>query len=210
MRFSAILSIPLAALLLSCGDQKPASSDSKATVPESSHSKAYTQTVNAALDAYDSLSESFVNWDSLAVIRHAELLAHRIDSLQADPAKDGPNATIASKDKVQGLLKDLQGPLDITSKRQRFNDISLELFGFLKSSKYDQANLYLQECTMPYNDTGSGVWISRSEERRNPYLGNKHPYYKSGMLKCGDVKEELDVETGKETKEEKAGTHANH
>lgn len=207
MRPSAILSISLAALLISCGEEKKTPAEPKAA-PQSKHSEGYRQSVNATLNTYDSLSEAFVAWDSLAVIRNADLLSHRIDSLQADPAKDG--AASFGKEKVQTLLKDLQGPLDFTAKRQRFNDISLELFGFLKSSKYDQANLYLQECTMPYNDTGSGVWISRTEERRNPYLGLKHPYYKSGMLGCGSVKDELGVEGPKEKKEEKTGAHANH
>ena len=207
MRTSAIVSIALAALLLSCGEQKTTPEGAQKPA-KSQHSEGYRQSVNAALAAYDSLSESFVNWDSLAVIRHAGGLSQRIDSLQVDPAKDGIGGF--AKDRVQVLLKDLQGSLDITAKRQRFNDLSLELFDFLKSSKYDGANLYLQECTMPYNDTGSGVWISRSEERRNPYLGLKHPYYKSGMLSCGSVKDELEAEgAGKEKEENKEG-HTNH
>jgi len=42
---------------------------------------------------------------------------------------------------------------------------------------------------MAFNDSEAGVWVSKEEAIRNPYLGLHHPYYKSGMVECGETKD---------------------
>jgi hypothetical protein len=59
------------------------------------------------------------------------------------------------------------------------------LFEFLNTARYDVAKIYFQECPMAFDDVNPGNWISPTEDVRNPYLGTKHPKYKSGMLECG-------------------------
>jgi hypothetical protein len=66
--------------------------------------------------------------------------------------------------------------------------------------RYDESTIYLQECPMAFNDTDPGLWLSKTSDIRNPYLGVQHPKYKSGMLECGETKDSLDFMTRAEAK----------
>ena len=44
---------------------------------------------------------------------------------------------------------------------------------------------------MAFNDTEPGLWLSKTEAIRNPYLGLHHPKYGKAMLVCGEVKDEI-------------------
>jgi hypothetical protein len=61
----------------------------------------------------------------------------------------------------------------------------------MRTIRYDESKIYLQECPMAFHDTAHGIWLSSKAEIRNPYLGLHHPKYKSGMLKCGETKDTL-------------------
>ncbi len=85
------------------------------------------------------------------------------------------------KAELDGIIQDPS----LDEKRGSLNIMSKLLFEFLNTARYDVAKIYFQECPMAFDDVNPGNWLSPSEDVRNPYLGTKHPKYKSGMLECG-------------------------
>ncbi|HUQ96340.1 MAG TPA: hypothetical protein VM010_01660, partial [Chitinophagaceae bacterium] len=78
-----------------------------------------------------------------------------------------------------------------TEKRHAFHSFSQNLYDLLRTIKYDGATVYLQQCPMAFNETEEGLWLSKTEKIRNPYLGLHHPKYKGGMISCGETKDVL-------------------
>jgi hypothetical protein len=161
---------------------------------ESRHSSAFNQSVQSAMQTYYSLSEAFVNWDSVAVSSFAKELSGKLDSLSLIEIKDSAANTTSPGTYIADAKKDLSGMMaanDITTKRHALNSFTDHLYQFLNAAKYDRQKLYLQECPMAFNDEEPGVWLSPGDSIRNPYLGLHHPRYGKGMLECGDNKEVL-------------------
>ncbi|MCM4158499.1 DUF3347 domain-containing protein [Antarcticibacterium flavum] len=71
---------------------------------------------------------------------------------------------------------------DIAHQREHFDILSVDLADMLEITGSPKT-LYQQFCPM-YNDNKGAIWLSASEEIRNPYYGQK-------MLKCGEVQKEI-------------------
>ncbi len=161
----------------------------------SKHSPAFNQSIQTVLDAYYSMSEGFVNWDTVAVARHAQELKTALDSLKVEELKVDTTGIYESaldpvamiKNETDNILKDPS----IDKKRTSFNLLSENLRLLFIIVKYDQGKLYWQECPMAFGEGNAGNWISKTDAVRNPYLGTKHPEYKDGMLQCGGPKDTI-------------------
>lgn len=186
--------------LSACGqkdEQKQTEQDS------GKYSPAINQAIDSSLNKYYALSETLVKWDSSNVDSAAKILIGSLDqlSLNLDTVTGARRNSLLEGNAFFVLatnsVNEMITARDLTAKRHRFHDVSDNLFLFLDAIEYDHKPVYLQECTMPFNDTGRGVWLSNTEERRNPYLGLHHPYYKAGMLECGTLEKKI----GETTKE---------
>ena len=159
----------------------------------SKHSDAFNQSVQELLDDYYNLSEAFVNWDTIAVTRYGNELKISLDSLKVEDLKVDTTGIYESvieplansKNETANILSGAS----IDDKRVSFNRLSENLRLIFIIVKYDQGKLYWQECPMAFGEGRSGNWLSKAEEVRNPYLGNKHPQYKDGMMGCGETKD---------------------
>ena len=161
----------------------------------SKHSSAFNQSVNNALSAYYDLTESFVNWDSVTSKVRAKTVKEKLDSLRLEELKKDSSGI---SETAQSFIADAKANLDsiqsqstLTDQRHSLNNLSQNLYDFLRSVKYDQSKLYLQECPMAFNETESGIWLSKAEAIRNPYMGLHHPHYGKGMIDCGEIKDTL-------------------
>src|SRR5688572_335253 len=182
-------------ILCSCGEaDKPA-----AEKPRSSKfSTEFNSGFQSFLDDYYAMSEMFVKWDSAGVTPLAGTMIKEMDSLKFE------NKDSVARNKFLNVRTDLNAQLltisqtevSLENKRKSFDNFSEALYDYLRNIEYDAAKIYLHECTMPFNDTGRAVWLSRSENLRNPYLGISHPRYGSGMLECGTNEGTID-NTGK-------------
>lgn len=158
----------------------------------SKYSAAFNQSVQSAMDVYYNLTEAFVNWDSVKATSLASVLTAKLDSVQLNEIKADTSLYSKAETNIANVKSDLTGMMaatGIATKRHAFNALSDHLYQFLRDVKYDRQKLYLQECPMAFNDVEPGLWLSAKESIRNPYLGLHHPYYKSGMLECGETKE---------------------
>lgn len=76
---------------------------------------------------------------------------------------------------------------NIDSFRQAFADISDNLIKAVRNQDYNEQDLYLQYCPMANNNKGA-QWISKNENIKNPYLGEKMPT-------CGETKQQISSDT---------------
>lgn len=71
---------------------------------------------------------------------------------------------------------------DMAHQREHFDILSVDLADMLAITGSPKT-LYQQFCPM-YNNNKGAIWLSASEEIRNPYFGQK-------MLNCGEVQKEI-------------------
>lgn len=169
-------------------------------VAVSRHPNAFNQSIDNFLNAYYGLSEAFVNWDSAAVKSKSTALQQNLagvkwNELQTDTVIFETAASYI--DVLKKELPALTGSGNLTAKRHAFHSFSQNLYDLLRTIKFDSEKVYLQQCPMAFNDTEEGLWLSKTEGIRNPYLGLHHPKYKSGMISCGETKDTLNFQAAK-------------
>ena len=160
----------------------------------SEHSDSFNVALNKVMTSYYALTNDFVNWDSAAVNSQAAELKANLEAVNfAELEKDTIiyQTAITFVDAAKGELETILQPADLTAKRRALNNLSDNMYNLLRTIRYDRSKIYLQECPMAFNETEPGVWLSKSDEVRNPYLGLHHPKYKGGMLECGGPKDTL-------------------
>lgn len=161
------------------------------------YSGAFNQSIDSFLSNYYRLTEAFVNWDSLNVTQSANQLNTALgnvkwNELQQDTAIYQTASSYS--DVFKNDLATLTGTADLTTKRHSFHSLSQNLYDMLRTVKYDKEKLYLQQCPMAFNENEEGLWLSKNEAIRNPYMGLHHPKYKGGMINCGETKDTLNFE----------------
>lgn len=71
---------------------------------------------------------------------------------------------------------------DIKIQRNHFTTLSKDIYSLIKVAKYE-VPVYFQHCPM-YNDGKGANWLSKENEVKNPYYGNR-------MLTCGKTVETI-------------------
>jgi hypothetical protein len=158
-----------------------------------------TSTFNTAFAAlmndYYSLKDALVDWDTVKADQAAYALARKADSLPTDQIKGDSNVVLTAKSlaaSVGSEAKGMVGEGNIEQKRRGLNMLTDELYNLVRAVRYDAEVIYHDRCPMAFNDTDEGFWLSNSSRIVNPYLGNKHPTYKSKMLGCGEIVDSVD------------------
>jgi murein L,D-transpeptidase YcbB/YkuD len=166
----------------------------------SKHSKGFNESIAATLNSYYTLTDAFVNWDSSKVNTQVNDLKQKLGTINLNELKKDSNAILATAQSfivnAQGNTSDIEQSPSMEQKRRALNNLTDNLYNFLRTVKYDASKLYLQECPMAFNDTEAGQWLSKTEEIKNPYLGTHHPRYGKSMLSCGETKDTVNF-TGK-------------
>ena len=148
------------------------------------------------LEDYYALSEKFVKWDSTSLAPAAASMIKGLDNLSVEKDSVVKINFYNVKNVLHSDLSTImQANVNLENKRRAFSHFSENFYNFLYNIRYDAAKIYLHECTMPFNDTGRAVWLSRSDSLRNPYLGMYHPRYGSGMLECGKEEATIDFQS---------------
>lgn len=173
----------------------------------SKHGREFNQSMDNALKAYYSLTESFVNWDTAKVSSSLASFKIAVDSIRIpEMKKDSAIYETASStwESVKAEIKGMELDTSLYEKREGLNMLSDNLFNLLRVIKYDAAKVYYHECPMALNNyEASAFWLSDKgdlESRRNPYLGLHDPKYGKAMLNCGMTRDSIDfsaASTGK-------------
>lgn len=159
------------------------------------HSDAFNTSVDSAMADYFKMKEAFVHADVATVKQFATSFVSKLDSIpmeELDKDKAAISATAkASVADIKANITSLLSQTNITEMRKDFNVVTQMMYpAFFKTINYEGDKVYLQECPMAFDDA-SAVWLSKTYEVVNPYLGDNHPKYKATMINCGEVKDSI-------------------
>ena len=161
---TTLLTLGLALAIASCSSSKK---EEKAKTTETA--KAEAKAPSSGVSDYMSLKDALVQTDASAAKDAASKLAESAinENWSADIVEAAK--TIASSD-------------DVEVQRTAFKMVTDGLIASLKANDSEDG-VYVQYCPMAFDNTGAS-WLSKSDQIRNPYFGDK-------MLKCGRVEEKL-------------------
>lgn len=199
----AIAGIGIITWLVLGKPQKKEAPPKQQTIAVSKHTDFFNGQVSGLLADYNKTGEHFVAWDSVGAAQAAGTLMKDLDNTVLDELKTDSSLLLTAQTFIDNAKADVQTIMqekNIRGQREAYNSLTDNLSQFLNTVKYDKEKLYLQECTMAFDDTRTAYWLSNTddnEKRRNPYLGLHHPTYHSGMLRCGETKTTIN-HTGRE------------
>ena len=176
-------------------DRVTTETPAQAPLAVNNKSDAFNTAFENLLTTYYEMKDAFVDWDTAKINVTSGRMKTLADSLPLNQLK--ADSTIVGMAKsysqsISGEAAGIVGEKDITEKRKSLYTLSENLYELLRTVRYDGQVIYHQHCPMAFNDTEEAYWLSKDSKVVNPYLGNKHPKYKSGMLHCGDITDSLD------------------
>lgn len=171
------------------------SGSKQAAITVSQHSQAFNASMQKMMDNYYAMTEDFVNWDTIAINKHSAELKTAVDEIKLDDLQKDTliyKTALGSVDNIKNELIGMTGAPNIYEKRASLSLLSNQLYDLLRIVRYDAAKVYLQECPMALsNYETAGNWLSKTDEVRNPFLGNNDPKYGNKMINCGEPKDTL-------------------
>lgn len=160
----------------------------------SAHTDAFNKSFSNMMQTYYSMKDAFVNWDTAKASAAAMQLVSEVPAIPIKEMKADSllvNTALAYSFNVSGQAKIVAAEGDIEAKRVAFNTLSENLYNLLRTVKYDQNTIYHDKCPMAFRDSIAAYWLSDQREIVNPYLGNNHPKYHSGMMHCGNIEDSI-------------------
>ena len=135
---------------------------------------------------YLSLKDALVATDSEKAKEAANQILDELDKVDMSLVKgDAHNYWMEQQSAVKAHSKKIAASDDIEEQRTQFDFLSQALIKSVKVFGIGESTLYVQHCPMA-NDNEGADWLSKEEEIRNPYFGDK-------MLTCGLVKTTIDA-----------------
>ncbi|SRR6185312_1521023 len=167
----------------------------KQTTGAPKHSSEFNEKITSMMNAYVEMKNAFVDADTMAIkAKTAQFLAST-DSLSLSELHEKDSSLFTAAQQNISDIKANAEPIlkesDITEMRHDFSMVSENLYPLLKTIGYEGPKLYWQNCPMAFGDDKPANWLSNTSEILNPYLGKKHPEYKSAMLHCGENMDSL-------------------
>lgn len=156
---------------------------------------AFNRSFDSVLNAYFAVHDAFVNWDTVKANRSADTLAKLIEQVPFDLLEEDISVVATAKNFASSMKNEASAIVsskNIEAKRRSYNILTENLYNLLRTIQYDNGVLYHQKCPMAFNDTEEAFWLANTREVVNPYLGNKDPRYKAGMLHCGETVDSID------------------
>jgi len=160
----------------------------------SKNPEAFNAAFGKMMEAYYTLKNDLVNWDSTKAANDALTLKQLAQQVPYDTLQADKNVVLTAKnfsDEVANQSEVLSKAGNIEAKRRAFSTISDDLYSLINTVRYDREVIYHDMCPMAFNETEQAYWLSRDSAITNPYFGNKHPKYKSGMITCGEVQDSV-------------------
>lgn len=189
MKKSLLFALALSIALFSCGRKTEenqegqnidhsSDQETSANAGTSSESKSTT----AIIDSYLAVKDALVGDDQATAAAKSQVLVSALQTYDIANAKvNDPEELERLQQEAIGFAQKLASE-DIAAQRESFQALSVTMKDILKIAGTDRT-IYQQYCPMYKNNTG-GIWLSASEEIKNPLFG-------SSMLTCGSVEETI-------------------
>lgn len=167
----------------------------KQTTEVPKHSNEFNAKIASMMNAYMEMKNAFVDADTPAIKAKTAQFIVSTDSLNLNGLHEKDSSLfMAARQNISDIKANAEPILkenDITEMRHDFSMVSENLYPLLKTIGYEGQKLYWQNCPMAFGDDKPANWLSNTSEILNPYLGKKHPEYKSAMLHCGENMDSL-------------------
>ena len=134
------------------------------------------EVIKKAIPTYLNMTEAFIDSDVSKVSALAKMFKSQLEKV------DMASLEIAEKShfsKILQMLTAINQATTIENQREHFVLLNEHFAAIANRVKKLNATLYLQRCPMA-NDSKGAVWLSESEEIKNPY-------YSDAMRSCGSV-----------------------
>lgn len=135
---------------------------------------------SSIVDAYLGIKNSLVGDDEKKAAEFGHSLANAVNEFDTNKY---PNSEVSEILEVIKEHGEHIAKSEISHQREHFAELANEIKDLIKITGTG-VTLYAQYCPM-YDNNKGGLWLSTSEEIKNPYFGSK-------MLKCGSVKEVIE------------------
>lgn len=159
------------------------------------HSTEFNAKITGMMNAYIEMKNAFVDADSVEIKAKTAQFIAATDSLNLSELHEKDSSLfMAAQQNISDIKANAEPILkenDLAEMRHDFSMVSENLYPFLKTIHYEGPKLYWQNCPMAFGDDKPANWLSNTAEILNPYLGKKHPEYKSAMLHCGENMDSL-------------------
>lgn len=139
----------------------------------------FNEQISSVLDHYFDLKNALVESDAGHAEGHAESLLQEAE--QVDPTglnQDSHAMWVSFSEVLMSKSRDLSAEEDIEDQRYHFEYISQAMIEMVDTFQPVGYEVYHQSCPMVRD--GSADWLSREEEVKNPYHGDR-------MMNCGEV-----------------------
>lgn len=144
----------------------------------------FTSPANGILQIYLQMKNAFVNDDDIAAAKAGNEMVEALNGFEKWILRDNeikPFEEIAEEMKKHAEHIGANTG-NIIHQREHFDTLSKEMYEMIKTFAAGE-QIYVTHCPM-YNDRKGAIWISETEEIKNPYFG-------SGNLTCGKITETL-------------------
>lgn len=189
-----LFTLGLAAIIASCGSSKTEeksaenATETAAKVEESAAEETTGSNAESAItpvvDAYLSIKDALVNDNQEEAANAGSTLANALSEMDINSVSEDKQAEMKEIIEVAKNHGEHISESEIDHQREHFEALSKDIKDMVAMVGSDRT-LYHQYCPM-YNDNEGGMWLSASEEIKNPLFGAK-------MLKCGKVEEVINL-----------------
>jgi Protein of unknown function (DUF3347) len=154
-------------------DSRSGNSDDKLPpLSVSKHSNIFNQSLENVLNAYYKLTDGFVKNDVPAINQSGNELKTALDSFKLEELMVDSliyETALQPYGNTRAEIASIIADPSMSEKRASLNIFSNELYSLLRTVRYDLAKLYWRECPDAFGEGNPGSWLSKSEEKLNPY-----------------------------------------
>ncbi|RXG15712.1 Cu(I)/Ag(I) efflux system membrane fusion protein [Leeuwenhoekiella aestuarii] len=136
----------------------------------------FQKTIKDEIKQYLKLKDAFVNSDNKQVSSAASELLSGLSDLDASELKTMERSHFSI---ITQKLQQIVDAETLNQKREEFVILNENMVALVRAIPDLNTTLYLQRCPMA-NDSRGAVWLSESQEIKNPYYGD-------AMENCGSV-----------------------
>ncbi|OHX65724.1 efflux RND transporter periplasmic adaptor subunit [Flammeovirga pacifica] len=148
-------------------------------------SSTFSKQLEKAYQSYILVKDAFVASDDKKATELINDLSENIEAIKMSGVKgDAHMYWMMSSKQLKVGLSEMINADNIDTRRRHFVSVSKEMTNLIsKLGLPEGEKVYLMYCPMANDDLGAS-WLSNVKEVRNPYYGDM-------MLKCGDLKKEI-------------------
>jgi membrane fusion protein, copper/silver efflux system len=184
MKYYSLIFLPIMLIFVACNEreleqQQQAQYEAQLQQQLIETDQQFRNSLNDVLEVYFELKDSLVSSNANASAEITSDLIQTTENVDVSGLNDETTMIWASfADLIITNSHRLQDQSDVDDQRYYFEDISEAMIQVVDSFRPAGYEIFVQSC--PMVRSGTAEWLSREEQIRNPYHGDR-------MMNCGEV-----------------------